>query len=97
MTTITADERDFIRHALGLTRQKIGYRNYFSAGPKDEAIGRALVARGLAVVREPTPAYPDPVFYITTKGFHAAKEVGEIIDFEERDRIKYFDRQAKGL
>jgi hypothetical protein len=31
----TKDERDFIRHALGLARAKVGYRNYYQAGGND--------------------------------------------------------------
>ena len=31
---ITSEERHFIRHALGLTRKRVGYRNFFAAGPR---------------------------------------------------------------
>jgi len=82
-TPLCAAERDFIRHALGLTRQKVGYRNHYAAGGDDVAIGRALVARGFAVELSASRIRPEVRFAITHAGFEAAKKPGESMDAEE--------------
>lgn len=95
---ITDAERDFIRHALGLTNpdaRKVGYRNRYSAGGRDVEIGASLVRKGMAVHFPPDPSWrPDHFFVITTAGFRAAKEPGETMDREETEKMKRFDAKA---
>lgn len=83
MSDVTKAEREFMRHALGLSKQKTGYRNYYSAGGSDIAIGRALAAKGMAVEAQPNAVHPDPLFWITREGFEAVKKAGEKMDAEE--------------
>lgn len=87
---ITAEERHFIRHALGLdqVRNGIGYRNRFFAGGKDQETGEALVEKGMAVV------FDGNWFVITTKGFNAARKGREKMDAEETARMKKIDQRA---
>lgn len=84
---ITDEERDFIRHALGLTYKKIGYRNFYRAGGDDVEIGRALVRKGMAVELPVTEGYSEPCFLISTAGFRAAAKRGEKMDGEETARM----------
>jgi hypothetical protein len=86
---LTEDERDFARHALGLTNSKVGYRNFYAAGGSDAETGRRLVARGFAVEFPSTSVRPEPTFMITREGFEAVKHRGEAMDREEAVR---FDR-----
>ena len=80
---MTGDERSFIRHALGLSKQKLGFRNFYAAGGDDVAIGRALVAKGYAVEMGQREYRPDVCFKITLSGFMAVAEKGEEMDEEE--------------
>ncbi len=91
---LTEREREFIRHALGLSNRSIGYRNYFAAGGDDVQVGRALAARGLAIEAKKTALFPDPFFYITSAGFRAAQEPGEAMDLEERAKMERIDAAA---
>ncbi|WP_162651592.1 hypothetical protein [Lentilitoribacter sp. Alg239-R112] len=91
---ITEKETQFARHALGLTRGKIAYRNGFHAGGKDIDTGRSLEAKGMAVSFPPSELFPDVIFCITTKGFEAIKKRGEKLDREELERIKRLDQKA---
>lgn len=92
MPVITDAERKFIRHALGLSYGKVGYRNRFFAGPKDLQTGLSLKKKALAV------HYPedgsDDLFVITTAGFNAVKEWGETMDREETINMKRHDQRA---
>lgn len=89
---LSAEERDFIRHALGLNYQKIGYRNFYMAGGSDVLIGRSLVAKGFAREFPPKPQLrPDPTFAITRSGFEAAKLPGETMDREETARMQQME------
>lgn len=95
---LTKREREFIRHALGLSNpdsRGVGYRNYFYAGGDDVAVGHGLVAKGMAVHYPPVVDYqPDDAFMITTAGFEAAKNKSERLDREEAERIKKVDAKA---
>ena len=95
---ISKREREFIRHALGLSNpdsRGVAYRNYYYAGGDDVAIGMALVAKGLAVHYPPIVSYqPDDAFMITTRGFEAAAKSGERLDREESERIRLVDEKA---
>jgi len=95
---ITEAERDFIRHALGLTNpdaRKVGYRNRYSAGGDDVETGRSLVRKGMAVHFPPDPGFrPDDLFMITTRGFDAAREPDETMDREETATMKRLDARA---
>lgn len=86
---LTKAERHFIRHALGLTRQRVGYRNYYAAGADDVALGRKLCAKGLAVEIPSVPSWPLIVtFLITRAGFDAVAERGESMNSEELARMR---------
>jgi hypothetical protein len=86
---LTSPERDFIRHALGLSRQRVGYRNFYAAGDGDGvAIGRSLVAKGFAVEVTTGNHRPDVNFMITLSGFMAAAEPGEEMDADETARMR---------
>lgn len=95
---ITKREREFIRHALGLSNpdsRGTAYRNYYYAGGDDVDVGHALVAKGMAVHYPPVVSYqPDDAFMITTKGFRAVAKKGEKLDREEAERIKKVDAKA---
>lgn len=95
---LTTREREFIRHALGLSNpdsRGVAYRNYYYAGGDDVEVGRSLVAKGMAVHYPPVVSYqPDDAFMITTRGFEACRKKGERLDREEADRIKIVDAKA---
>lgn len=88
---ITERERDFIRHALGLSKQKTGFRNYYCAGGDDVEVGRSLVRKGMAVEARPNSVFPDPIFYISTAGFNAVRRRGERMDNDECARLARID------
>lgn len=98
MADITKREREFIRHALGLSNpdsRGVAYRNYYYAGGDDVEVGRGLAAKGMAVHYPPVVGYqPDDAFMITTRGFEAAAKKGERLDREEAERIKIVDAKA---
>jgi hypothetical protein len=88
MADLDDAERAFIRHALGLNYERVGYRNFYMAGGDDAAVGRGLVAKGMAIECAPHPELrPDPCFMITRAGFDAAKATGESMDREETQRM----------
>lgn len=71
MTTITDNQREILRHALGLGRNSDAYRNYFVTGPgsDDYADCEALVAAGLMTKRSGGPlSGGDPVYRVTDAG-----------------------------
>lgn len=94
MSEISEKERAFIRHALGLTRSKIAYRNRYHAGGKDVETGLALTAKGMAIHISPSKDFPDDFFAITTRGFEAARASGETLDREEAIAIRRWDQRA---
>ena len=88
MDMLTTEERHFIRHALGLTRNRVGYRNFYAAGDGDGvAIGRALVAKGYAEEIKTGHHRPDVNFVITFSGFMAVAKAGEEMDDEETEKM----------
>lgn len=95
---LTTREREFIRHALGLSNpdsRGVAYRNYYYAGGDDVEVGRSLVAKGMAVHYPPVVSYqPDDAFMISTRGFRAAAKRSERLDREEAERIKLVDVKA---
>lgn len=72
-----SDEQvDKARHALGLTRHKVAYRNYYST--VDDPDWNDLVERGLATKRK-SPVSPDFLYHLTrAAAFHFLNE-GESI------------------
>jgi hypothetical protein len=56
-----------LRHALGLDRSKLPYRNQFIAGPADVADCRELVQRGL-MSEAADQGCVDPCFCVTEAG-----------------------------
>lgn len=93
MPTLTPEQRDLARHALGLpNRRRMSYRNRFVTGPGslDFAAWEAMVASG-AATRRPgsvlTGGYD--LFMLTRAGAEAALESGECLnpeDFTPPDR-----------
>lgn len=66
---ITAEQRDMMRHALGLDRQPKPYRNNYCAGDADIPAWEDLVAKGLAVLlRKPEQGWAGPVYGVTEAG-----------------------------
>lgn len=58
----TDEQVDKARHALGLTRQRVAFRNFYSAG--DDADWNDLVARGFATKRKSSVS-PDFLYHLT--------------------------------
>jgi hypothetical protein len=70
-TTMTNEQRDVMRHALGLGRASREYRNHFVTGPgtTDYPHCEALVAAGLMRRREGNPlSGGDPIYSVTDAG-----------------------------
>jgi len=75
-TTMTNEQRDVMRHALGLGRASREYRNHFVTGPgtTDYPHCEALVAAGLMRRREGNPlSGGDPIYSVTDAGRAARK------------------------
>lgn len=73
-----SDEQvDKARHALGLTRQKVAYRNYYSSSV-DDSDWNDLVERGLATKRK-SPASPDFLYHLTLPASYHFLNEGESI------------------
>lgn len=82
MTTYAFSDRqvDKARHALGLTRKKRAYRNYYASDPDPD--WDDLVERGLAVKRECKMA-PDFFYYhLTRRAAFMFLNEGEALDPE---------------
>lgn len=76
--TVSAEERRFIRRALGLDRDLIAQKNYYAAqNESDVLIGDGLAARGLAKRRPQSPGSKITSYNITFAGFRAVCERGE--------------------
>ena len=89
---ITDKERDFCRHALGLSRSKIGYRNYYAACDGDGvAIGRGLVSKGYAVEVQTGSHLSNVNFMITHAGFKAVAQQDEKMDEKETAKMARID------
>jgi len=77
--TINRDARQLARHALGLTKAKVAYRNRFIASQSHQVWER-MVRQGFA---ERTPIENGNHLYsVTTKGFEAVTEPDESHDGE---------------
>lgn len=67
--TVTDEEIDILRHALGLDRARVSYRNHYSVSPKAETypICVRLLAKGLL---ERSAAYTATMihFHVTDAG-----------------------------
>lgn len=81
--TLTAEERDLARHALGLGgRRRVSYRNHFVCDT--DPTWESLVARGLATVRRSAEACGGMHTYrLTRAGAEAALAPGERLDPED--------------
>lgn len=73
----TDEQVDKARHALGLTRQKCAYRNYYSS-PED-ADWDDLVKRGFASKRK-SPVSGDFLYYLTRRAAFFFLNAGESLD-----------------
>lgn len=75
--TITSEQRDILRHALGYGRRTApGWRNHFVTGPgtTDHPHCEALVAAGLMTKREGSALSGwDAVYTVTAEGKAAAR------------------------
>lgn len=75
--TITSEQRDILRHALGYGRRTApGWRNHFVTGPgtTDHPHCEALVAAGLMTKRECSALSGwDAVYTVTAEGKAAAR------------------------
>lgn len=67
--TVTDDERDLLRHALGLDRARVSYRNHYSVSPIADTypICVRLHAKGL-LERSATYASTMILFHVTDAG-----------------------------
>lgn len=72
---------DKARHALGLTRKRIAYRNFYASA--EDADWEDLVAKGLAW-RELATFGPDFVYRLTRAGAERMLDIGEIIGSDVR-------------
>lgn len=93
MADISKRETEFLRHALGLNRNRVAYRNYYAANidsPEDD-VGLALTARGFARLWQASGS--SYVFYgATDRGARAVLRRGERLDLEVDRELT---RQAK--
>ena len=68
---ITNEQRNILRHALGIEREGYVYRNHFVTGPgtDDYEHCESLVAAGLMQRREGSPlSGGDPIYSVTEAG-----------------------------
>lgn len=79
--SFTDEQVDKARHALGLTRQKVAYRNYYSA--PDDADWNDLVERGFAT-RRTSPVSSDFLYHLTREAAFYFLDAGEKLDPELR-------------
>ena len=93
---LSPDERQFIRRALGLDRDRVARRSYYTArAGREIAIGDALVARGLAMRAKQAPTVQTVGFTITFKGFRAACERGETLADSEFNLMQWREALAR--
>lgn len=82
--SFTDEQVDKARHALGLSRQKIAYRNYYVCD--DDADWNDLVARGFATKRK-SPVSEGFIYHITkTASFfflNATESLGPDVRFPD--------------
>lgn len=74
---VTSQEKEILRHTLGLDRGRVMYRNHFVAGPghSDMPFIESLIAKGL-MAQVKTPDFcdrDDKVFTVTKEGKRRAK------------------------
>ena len=79
--SFTDKQVDKARHALGLTRCNIAYRNFYSAA--DDADWNDLVDRGLATKRL-SPVSQDFLYHLTKRGAFCFLNEGESMSPEMR-------------
>lgn len=77
----TDEQVDKARHALGLARQKVAYRNFYSTG--DDPDWNDLVERGFAVKRK-SPVSPDFLYHLTERGAFCFLNEGERLGADMR-------------
>lgn len=77
----TDQQVDKARHALGLTRQKNAYRNYYTA--PDDADWNDLVDRGFATKRE-WDGGREFIYHLTKRGACCFMNAGERLDNDLR-------------
>lgn len=84
---MTPHQIDLARHALGLTKQRMSYRNYFTAGRShgDYADWMAMVEAGYAMRRDGANLSfgGDDLFHMTEAGAKRALRPGETLDRED--------------
>ena len=77
MSQVSDNEKELLRHTLGLDRGSIVYRNHFVAGPRHDELPilEALIEKGFMQLM-PTPSFcpkDDKVFAVTKEGERMAK------------------------
>lgn len=69
VVTLTDEERDLLRHALGLDRTRVSYRNHYSVSPTAATypLCQRLLAKGLL---ERSASYTETMilFHVTDAG-----------------------------
>ncbi len=91
---ITMQEREIIRHALGLSNPDsrcVGYRNRYYAGGATADICRGLVAKGMALEIKDGDPGEISLFKISTEGFLNARKRSERMDKEETAEMRKID------
>jgi hypothetical protein len=79
--TFTDEQVSKARHALGLDRKKLAYRNFYSCD--GDADWDDLVARSMAVKRK-SPVSPDWIYHLTKRAAFYFLNRGERIDEDLR-------------
>lgn len=83
---MTPYQTELARHALGLNRQRVSYRNYFVAGPGhvDYAQWMDMVEKSVATRRPGGlgTCAGDFIFSLTRAGAEAVTRPGEKLDLE---------------
>lgn len=83
----TDSQVDKVRHALGLTRSNIAYRNYYNCD--GDADWDDLVERGFAV-KQTSSFVPGVIYRITKRAsfffLDAGDKIGPNVDFPESER-----------
>lgn len=77
--TFTDEQVSKARHALGLDRERVAYRNYYSC--EDDPDWNDLVERGMATKRK-SPVSPDFLYHLTKRALFYFLNPGEQIGEE---------------
>lgn len=79
--SFTDSQVEKARHALGLDRENVAYRNYYSCEPDPD--WDDLVSRGFAV-RRTSPVSPDSLYHLTRSAAYYFLNAGDRIGDDMR-------------